>query len=175
MPDFDEYPGVSELRRRVEREASRLRRWEDGFEALVAARACEPVATMRELLTFWLGIAVLEEACDADAGGTRLCVEMSPTSPWMAVYLHYQEVDRQILNRALQFLARFRVPWDPGTTRVAPADPHDASHEPADAPAPQPACAALAPASRRGAHSSSRRGVAGQGANIPGMYPFAGL
>ena len=54
----------------------------------------------------------------------------------MAVYLNYQDVDRQIIDRALQFLARFRVPWDPGTTRVAPADPRDASHEPAGAPLP---------------------------------------
>lgn len=75
-PDFDEYPGVRELRRRMERDASRLRWWKDGFEALVAACACKPVATMRELLAFWLDIDVLEEACDA--GGIRLCVEMSP-------------------------------------------------------------------------------------------------
>ena len=53
----------------------------------MAAGACKPVVTMSELLAFWLNIDVLEEACDADAGGTRVCIEISPTSPWMAVRL----------------------------------------------------------------------------------------
>lgn len=123
MPDFDEYPGVRELRRRMEREASRLRWWKDGFEALVAACACKPVATMSELLAFWLDIDVLEEACDADAGGTRLCIEMSPTSPWMAVRLRNQGGDRQVLDHALQFLVRSGVPWDPDSMDVEPSDP----------------------------------------------------
>jgi hypothetical protein len=134
VPEFDEYPGVRELRRRMEREASGLRRWKDGFEALMAACACEPVATVRDLLAFWLDIDVLEEACDADAGGTRLCVEMSPTSPWMAVRLRSQGGDRQIFDRALQFLVRSGVPWDPDTMHVAPGDPDVPPHEPADVP-----------------------------------------
>ena len=69
----------------MERDARRLQQWKNGFESLVTACACQPVATMRELLAFWLDIMVLEEACGADAGGTRLCVEMSPTSPWVAI------------------------------------------------------------------------------------------
>lgn len=132
--EFDEYPGVRELRRRMEREASRLRRWRDGFEALVAACAFEPVATMSELLAFWLDIDVLEEARDPDAGGTRLCIEMSPTSPWMAVRLRGQGEDRQVLDSALQFLVRSGVPWDPDTMHVASADPDIPSREPTDVP-----------------------------------------
>jgi hypothetical protein len=123
VPDFDEYPGVRELRCRMELEATRLLRWKDGFEALVAACACKPVATMSELLTFWLDIDVLEEACDADAGGTRLCIEISPTSPWIAVRLRSQGRDGQVLDHAFQFLVRSGVPWDPDTMHVAPGDP----------------------------------------------------
>ncbi len=134
VPDFDEYPGVRELRRRMECEASRLRRWKDGFEALVAACACKPVATMSELLAFWLDIDVLEEACDADAGGTRLCIEISPTSPWMAVRLRGQGGDRQVLDHALQFLVRSGVPLDPDTMHVAPGNPDIPPRESADVP-----------------------------------------
>lgn len=100
----------------------------------MAACACKPVVTMSELLAFWLNIDVLEEACDADAGGTRVCIEISPTSPWMAVRLRGQGGDRQILDRALQFLVGSGVPWDPDTMHVAPGDPDGPPRESADMP-----------------------------------------
>jgi len=68
VPDLDEYPGVRELRRCMECDASRLRRWKDGFDSLVAACACQPVITMRDLLAVRPDIGVLERR----AGGVLL-------------------------------------------------------------------------------------------------------
>jgi hypothetical protein len=53
-PDLDGYPGVRELRHRMESDAARLQRWRDGFESLVAVCDCKAVAAMSELLAFWL-------------------------------------------------------------------------------------------------------------------------
>lgn len=48
----------------------------------------------------------------------------------MAVRLCMQGGGRRLLERALQCLVRFRVPWDPDTMYVAPADPGSPSREP---------------------------------------------
>jgi len=48
----------------------------------------------------------------------------------MAVRLCMQGGEPRLLERALQCLVRFRVPWDPDTRYVAPADLDSPSREP---------------------------------------------
>ena len=97
----------------------------DGFEALVAACAYEPVATVRDLLAFWLDIDVLEEARDADAGGTRLCVEMSlPTRGWLSACAARAGTAKSSIAPSSSSSGP-GVPWDPDTMHVASGDPAD--------------------------------------------------
>lgn len=168
VPELDEYPGVRELRRRMERDGSRFRWWKDGFDAVVVACIGQPVSTMSELLAFWLDVGVLEEACDADAGGVRLCVEVVPASPWLALGVGGEAGDRQLLSRALQFLAEAGVARDPdipsgeegdlAADDAATGDGHVLPHDPrAERPAvPQ----AGTPGKDRGPGSAAREEAA---------------
>lgn len=114
VPELDEYPGVCELRSRMERDSSRIQWRRDGFHSVVHACTHQPVSTMSELLAFWLDIYVLEAACNADADGEpRLCIEVVPATPWLALSGAAETEDPHAQDRALQFLAEAGVPRDP--------------------------------------------------------------
>jgi hypothetical protein len=161
VPEFDENPRVRELRSRTEDDRSKIQWWQDGFHSLADACAQGPVSTMTELLAFWLDIHVLE-TCDADADGEpRLCFDVVPASPWLALGGATEAEDPQAQGRALRFLTEAGVPQDPVNLPGEEADllpdpvPRDVHVLPAGPWAEDPADPEPAAAGKRNHRSSA--------------------